>query len=74
MTFYSNNTVTDKRGIKGLYNLKGDSLHIAIPDNEKFYILYKFKDNFGKISLMPVSSEYQNVCDEGCAFIYEKRE
>lgn len=72
LVFNTNNKVTDKRGIKGLYNLKGDSLHIAIPDNERFYILYKFKDSFDKIALSPVSSKYQIICDEGCSFIYEK--
>ena len=73
LVFDTDNIVTDKRGIKGLYNLKGDSLHIAIPDNERFYILYKFKDSFDKIALSPVSSEYQIICDEGCAFVYEKK-
>ena len=72
LVFASANTVTDKRGVKGLYNLNGDSLHIAIPNNERFYILQKFKDDFEKISLVPVTSEYKVICDEGCSFIYKK--
>lgn len=72
LLFRTDSTVTDKQGIKGLYNLKGDRLHIDIQGNERFYILYKIKDDFDKISLIPVSPEYQIICDEGCAFVYEK--
>lgn len=72
LIFGSDNTVINKRGIKGLYNLKGDSLHIEIPNYEKFYIINKFKDDFEKVSLTPVTSDYQIICDEGCEFIYEK--
>jgi len=74
LVFNTESTVTDKRGIKGVYKLKGDSLQITIPDNERFYILYKFREDFKKFSLTPVTSEYLNICDEGCAFIYEKTE
>lgn len=72
LIFGSDNTVMNKSGIKGLYNLKGDSLHIEIPNNEKFYIITKFKDDFEKVSLTPVTYDYQIICDEGCEFIYEK--
>ncbi|HEX8270378.1 MAG TPA: hypothetical protein VF581_10850 [Flavobacterium sp.] len=33
LTFEEGNTVTDKRGHKGSYELNGDSLHIAILQN-----------------------------------------
>lgn len=72
LIFDSNNIVTDKRGIKGTYNLKGDSLQIDLPDIPNFYILRKFKDDFDKISLSPRTSDYNIFCDEGCEFIYEK--
>ena len=72
LVFSEDNNVTDKKGNKGKYDLHGDSLHIAIPNNERFYFLYKFEDDFEKISLSPVTSEYQIICDEGCAFVYEK--
>lgn len=72
MIFNTENIVTDKRGIKGVYLLKGDSLQISIPDDERFYILYTFKDEFEKFHLTTVTSEYLNICDEGCAFVYEK--
>ncbi len=72
LTFANDNTVTDKKGNKGTYSLQNNRLHIAIPNNERFYILNRFKDDFKKISLIPVTNEYQIICDEGCAFIYNK--
>ena len=35
-------------------------------------IITKFKDDFEKVSLTPVTFDYQIICDEGCKFIYEK--
>lgn len=73
LIFMNNNIVKDGLGNKGTYEFNGDKLHISLIKNERFYRFYR--DNGGnseKIYLSPVTSEYKIICDEGCAYIYEK--
>ena len=72
LIFDAGNKVSDKKCRSGFYDLVGDRLHIKIPNNKQFYILNKNKYDFDKLSLIPVTSEYQFVCDEGCEYFYEK--
>jgi len=70
--FEPNNVVKD--GIKniGTYELIGNNLHITLPNSERFYRIFFEKNNTKKLSLIPVTSNYEYICDEGCAEIFEK--
>lgn len=77
LEFLDNNKVKDKSGNVGTYTLRtgchgAECLHIEIPYDERFYILYNSKEDFEKIYLSPVTNEYKIICDEGCSFTYEK--
>jgi hypothetical protein len=73
LIFEYNNVVKNEQGDEGKYEVKGDSLHIAIPKKERFYFFRQYKeDDFEKIFLTPVTSEYKIICDEACTEIYEK--
>ena len=68
--FESGDVLKDGAGSKGTYRLHGDSLHLVLPDHEGFYRIYRNKNDFDRISLSPVTSKYEIICDEGCADIY----
>lgn len=71
-TFQSGNIVSDKFGKMGTYEIKGERLFIKLPDREYFYLIYLDKKDSEKMLLSPVTPEYQIICDEGCADVYEK--
>lgn len=70
--FESGNIVSDKFGKKGIYEVNGERLFIKLPDREYFYLFYPNKKDSEKMYLSPVTPEYQIICDEGCADLYEK--
>lgn len=70
--FELNNIVTDKSGNIGKYSFQDEKLHIELANQHRYYLLYYEKDNPKRIFLNPVTSDYQIICDEGCAFVYEK--
>lgn len=70
--FELNNIVKDKLGNSGTYSFQDEKLHIELANQDRYYKLYYEKHNSERIFLNPVTSDYQIICDEGCAFIYEK--
>ena len=48
-------------------------LCISSSKGSSYYIFY-FGGNNSTVSLIPVTSEYEIICDEGCSDIYEKIE
>lgn len=74
LIFENNSIVKDGNGNKGTYEVKGDSLHITLPKDESFYIFYYDKDNVKRLYLSPVTKNYEIICDEGCALVFEKKE
>jgi len=70
--FDLNNIVKDKLGNIGKYSFQDEKLHIELANQHRYYKLYYEKDNPEQIFLNPVTSDYQIICDEGCAFVYEK--
>ncbi|TDE42811.1 hypothetical protein E0I26_13175 [Flavobacterium rhamnosiphilum] len=74
ITFENGNIITDKFGKKGTYEINGEQLHIKFPKRDYFYLFYPDKNDSEKMYLSPVTPEYQIICDEGCADVYEKIE
>lgn len=75
LIFEPNNVVKDGQDNEGTYEVKGNHLHIVINQKERFYLFSQYKeDNFEKIFLTPVTTEYKIICDEGCPHIYKKIE
>jgi hypothetical protein len=70
--FDLNNIVQDKLGNIGKYSFQNENLHIELANQHRYYKLYYEKDNPKRIFLNPVTSDYQIICDEGCAFVFEK--
>lgn len=70
--FDQNNIVKDKLGNIGKYSFQDEKLHIELANQHRYYKLYYEKENPNQIFLNPVTSDYQIICDEGCAFAYEK--
>jgi hypothetical protein len=70
--FDLNNVVKDKLGNIGKYSIQDERLHIELANQDRYYKLYYEKDNPEQIYLNPVTADYQIICDEGCAFVYEK--
>ena len=59
---------------KGKYEVYSDKdykkLHISSSIGNSYYLI--IKENDKKIALNPVTSKYEIICDEGCAYIYKK--
>ena|SRR5690554_6174325 len=59
---------------KGKYEVHSDKyyrkLHISSSKGDSYYLISK--ENNKEIALNPVTSEYEIICDEGCAYIYKK--
>lgn len=78
ITFEKNGKVViEKDNIKdkGKYEILQDNkfynkLHISFP-KRGFYYLFSNQEN-KHLALTPVTSEYQIICDEGCANVYKK--
>lgn len=70
--FDLNNIVKDKSGNSGKYSFQDERLHIELVNKDRYYKLYYEKDKPEQIYLNPVTADYQIICDEGCAFVYEK--
>ncbi len=56
----------------GTYKVNGDSLRITLPNEEFFYRLFHIKDN--KLAFNPMTEKFEIICDEGCAYVFEKIE
>ncbi|MBS7232756.1 hypothetical protein KHA90_17195 [Flavobacterium psychroterrae] len=72
--FEKNNIVIDHLKNKGKYEIIGDSLHLIFPKEEFFYFCRTNEWSSKKMTLDPVTNEYQFICDEGCSTIYKKIE
>lgn len=72
LIFINNTIVKDGLGNKGTYELNGNRLHICLNENESFYRFYPDGKDPEKIYLSPLTPEYRIICDEGCAYVYEK--
>lgn len=70
--FEMKNIVKDKIGNIGTYSFQDNKLHIDLAKQHRYYALYYKKINPERIFLNPVTSDYQIICDEGCAFVYQK--
>ncbi|TPD71263.1 hypothetical protein [Flavobacterium microcysteis] len=71
--FEMKNIVKDKLGNIGTYTFQNNKLHIELAEQDRYYTLYYDEINPERIFLNPVTSDYQIICDEGCAFTYEKQ-
>lgn len=78
LTFEKDGSVIiEKDNIKdnGKYEVHSDKynkkLHISSPKGDSFYFV-SFKEKDKKMTLTPVTSEYEIICDEGCSNIYKK--
>ncbi|MES2574767.1 MAG: hypothetical protein V4572_07480 [Bacteroidota bacterium] len=69
LTFEEYNLIKDGLGNIGTYKKKGDSLHIMLANQNKFYRIHLYNK---KLTLTPVTSKYEIICDEGCGYIYTK--
>jgi hypothetical protein len=74
LIFESNNVLKDTLGNTGNYELKGDSLHFELSNRHYYFRLYQDQLYIHRIAFTPVTKEYEFICDEGCAFIYEQKE
>ena len=63
--------IKDGLGNIGTYKKSGDSLHIMLAKQDKFYRIFLHEKMLG---LTPVNSKYEFICKEGCANIYIKSE
>lgn len=78
ITFEKNgNAVIEKDNIldKGKYevlhhNKYNDKLHISSSKRELYYLISDHESQY--LTLIPVTSEYQFICKEGCAYVYKK--
>lgn len=67
--FKEYNVIKDGKGNFGTYKLRGDSLHVMLTNQNKFYRIHLYDK---KLALTPVTSNYKLICKEGCANIYIK--
>lgn len=71
--FRQKNIVTDNLGNTGKYETNGNKLKITILKKSQFFI-FQFRDNdHHKLYLTPVTDKYGISCDEGCAYVYNKK-
>lgn len=66
--FENNSIVKDGIGNSGVYELNEHKLKIKLNEKENYYLAYHDNDD---LALTPVTSDYQILCDEGCAYIYK---
>ncbi|WP_281310131.1 hypothetical protein [Flavobacterium flavigenum] len=69
LTFEEYSLINDGLGNIGTFKKKGDSLHIMLDNQNKFYRIHLYNK---KLTLTPVTSKYEIICDEGCTYIYTK--
>jgi hypothetical protein len=76
--FKSNGEVINELGKKGKYQLEdenseGTFLKLIFPNSEvEYFNLHSEENDTEKITLNPINSERQLICDCGCSEIYEK--
>lgn len=60
---------------KGKYEVHSDEyykkLHISSSKGDSYYLISFIKED-KEMALTPVTSEYEIICDEGCAYVYKK--
>jgi CarboxypepD_reg-like domain len=71
LNFHEDNVISDGLGNIGTYNIDEKNLHIMLAKQNKFYRI-TLEDKM--LYLTPVTSKYELICDEGCAYIYIKSE
>ncbi|EKT4499987.1 hypothetical protein SL054_002435 [Flavobacterium psychrophilum] len=73
--FRNNGEILDKSGLIGKYQIDSTKtyLQISFPNSEvEYFNYYSEENNYNKITLNPVNSEHQLICDCGCLEIYKK--
>lgn len=71
--FKNNGEVLDKSGIIGNYKIDSTKsyLQVSFPNTDTEYFEY-YSERNNKMTLIPVNSEHQLMCDCGCSEIYKK--
>lgn len=77
--FKKNNKISDRYGSKGKYYFKGEKhsglkLKIVLNKVASYYIAYYDINDPNKLSLVPVTSNYSIICEDGCTFVYQRIE
>ena len=72
--FKNNGEVLDKSGIIGNYKIDSTKsyLQVSFPNTDTEYFEY-YSERNNKMTLIPVNSEHQLMCDCGCSETYRKR-
>lgn len=77
--FKKNKKISDRYGSKGKYYFKGEKhsgqkLKIVLNKVASYYIAYYDINNPNTLSLVPVTSNYSIICEDGCTFVYQRIE